>query len=258
MRKTTATVALAISATLVFSACGSADEPEVLSSEPSLSEQAAPETEEPEAASETTIEVEEPVSTPTPVDEEPAEAPIPVENIPSEKTWGWTFRYYGGETDPVTDSDREKFEIVTVKPGDTLEVFFEPWLFGPGKGCFDDDDPYSEWVLNEETGEYEQIFSYRPEESLTMELDSRVLVRPGVPPAGSPDPGDPGNEWVKNPVLNDLPEGTNHVLHEVDDPAQFFGFTFAAAAPGSSLLRVSYSCEPTGEAFDTTWIIDVE
>ena len=229
MRKTTATVALAISATLVLSACGSADEPEAVSVEPSLSEEAAPETEEPEVASETTIEVEEPVSNPTPVDEEPPEAPIPVENIPNESFYR--------EAAFVSDDDRANFETIAVKVGDKVRIETESWLATPG-----------ECVSEEETGENELALPYSPWDSLTYEIDPRVLVRTFVPEKDSP-------EYKTNPVIANLPEGETIVLHET---GEFTNFEFSAFASGSSLLTFSYSCEPTGEAFDTTWIIDVE
>ncbi len=220
MKKTTAIAAFAVSGALLLSACGGSDVTEV----------ALPES----TTEETTTETEDP-NAPTVVEEN--QLPEPKIEV------------------------SEDAEEVVVAVGDSLRVDIDPWF----PAC---ESIPVEYVTDPETNEVEAVGGYFPGESFVKEFDSAYLSEPEISPSDDVVLNEDGSidleasleakDASEDEAADAREPGETFVLHNSGDSSEMKpGFVLIADQPGTTQLRVAYSCEPTGDEFDTTWTIKI-
>lgn len=155
-------------------------------------------------------------------------------------------------TNEVKDVNEENI-VITV--GDSVRVAIESWF----PTC---EAEMPEYVENPETGVYESVGGYYPQESFVKEFDSAYLAEPTA---------NEGEEVVLNEDgtidLDATIEAQEEAAGETEslDPGEIVllngesnnSFVLVAKNSGTTELRVAYSCEPTGDSFDKTWTIKI-
>lgn len=158
-------------------------------------------------------------------------------------------------TNEVTETDEDNI-VITV--GDTIRVAIDPWF----STC---EAEVPEYVENPDTGEYEMVGGYFPQESFVKDFDSAYFTEPTQ---------DEGEEVVFNEDgtidLDATLEAQEEAAEEAGetearDPGEVVllngdsdsSFALIAEKSGPTELRVAYSCEPTGDSFDKTWTIKI-